>query len=219
MASKFCVAIMGVKVNDHVGINQSGHNYLDGMYKLPLIYTEIPVPVDEFKAMVVASDEATAAAEKGDASAIVVRNNLSKKVYTTIKIMFLPYLNEHFPGDRAAIEKAGANVSAEPTPVPPPDQPIISKITRGPVAGSIKVGLVRGKNKKLKTRSKTEYRVFMFAKPDDKIGKEIGDATDSRKLYGFDVTEDVYVWISVRAKNSGGSSLLASKVRYFLSSE
>jgi hypothetical protein len=219
MASKFCVAIMGVKVSDHDGINKSGHNYLDGMYKLPLIYTDIPLDVDAFRAMVTASEEATAAAEKGDPLAIVLRNKLSKTVYSTIKVKFLPYLNDKFPGDRPAIEKAGANTSAEPTPVPPPDQPIISKIVNGPVAGSIKVKLVRGKNSKLKRRSTTDYRIFMFAKPDDKMGKEIGDATDSRYLYGYDVTLDVYVWISVRAKNSGGSSLLASKVRYFLSSE
>lgn len=166
-----------------------------------------------------ASEEATAAAKSGDPLDITLRDNASKKVYDTLKVMFLTYLNSKFPGNKAALQQAGANVSADPTPVPPPDQPKISKIVCGTQDGSIKVSLVRGENSKFKERAITEYRVFLFAKPDDTTGKEIGDSTDSRFLYGYGVPYDTLVWISVRAKNSGGASLLASKVKYFLASE
>lgn len=210
---------MGVKVKDYDGINHYGHSFLDGMYKLPLVYTDLPMEESEFRALVVASEEATAAAKTGDPLAITNRNKASKKVYDTIKVKFLTYLNSNFPGDRAAFLQAGAHVSADPTPVPPPDQPQISKVVRGTEEGSIKVILVRGTNSKLKERSTTEYIVFLFAKPDDKEGKDIGDSTDSRFLYGYGVPYDTFVWISVRAKNSGGASLLASKVKYFLASE
>ncbi len=213
------MAIVGLKVTDHDGINKSGHNYLDGMYALPLVYDDPPMEEAEYKALVLTSDDLTAKAKKGDTLSKTKRNDASKKVFDVIKFKFCPYLNNKFPGNKAMFEQAGANVSAEPVPVPPPDQPIISKIVRGPEEGSIKVNLVRGKNSKLKKRSTTEYIVYLFAKPDDKTGKEIGDSTDSRKLYGYGVTADVYVWIAVRAKNSGGSSLLSEKTKFFLQSE
>lgn len=210
---------MGVQVNDHNGINILGQNIVDGVFKFPLKFIDPPMSIDDFKAMLKTSVDWTAAAKKGDPYAIIARDNATKLVFTTIKVKFLSYLNDKFQGDKASFEMAGVNFSADPAPVPPSDQPIISKIIRGPEAGSIKVNLVRGKNKKLKRRSKSRYYIFMFAKPDDKTGKEIGDTTDSRYLYGYDVTTDVYVWIAVRAKNSGGASLLSEKVKYFLTSE
>ncbi len=210
---------MGVTETDYDGINALGQNILDGAYKSPLVFADMPVTENVFKDLVTTSFNATAAAKHGGTLAITLRNNASKKLYNCIKIKILAYLNDKFAGEKAMFELAGTNVSADPTPVPPPDQPKISKVVRGSESGTVKVVLVRGKNSKLKKRSRTDYRVFMFAKPDDKTGKEIGDSTDSRFLFGYDVPEDTYVWIAVRAKNSGGSSLMSDKVKFFLASE
>ncbi len=210
---------MGVKEKQFDEINKLGNNILAGFYGNPLVFTNVPISENEFKLLVTTSVDATAAAKKRVPYLITLRNDASKKLYTCIKVKILTYLNERFPGEKATFELAGVNVSAEPSPVPPPDQPKISKIKRGSEAGSIKVILVRGENSKLKARSRTEYHVFMFAKPDDKTGKEIGDNTDSRFLYGYDVPEDTTVWIAVRAKNSGGSSLISDKKKFTLTSE
>lgn len=114
------------------------------------------------------------------------------------------------------LEKSGAKISAERSKVPPPDQPIISKIVNGPESGSIKIYLVRGKKSADKKRSKKQYFIFMFEKEDDVKGVEVGKSWDSRYLYGYDIPFSVYRYFGVRAENSGGSSLLSSKVKYYL---
>jgi hypothetical protein len=128
----------------------------------------------------------------------------------------IPYINGLYAGNRPSLEASGAPSGAEPSPVPAPDQPTISKVVAGPEPHSVKICLVRGVNSSLKKRSRSLYRIIMFEKEDDAKGVEIGSSTNSRKLIGYDVPENVTRYYAVVAQNTGGSSPLSSKVKFYI---
>jgi hypothetical protein len=218
MSSKIAKAILDLSPTDWKGILTQGKLFLSHLYVETTLYPTPIIAEADFKPLVENADKAMVAAENGGDIEMANREEMCGKLLEAMGQKLIPYINGLWAGNRTNLEKSGAKVSALPSPVPPPDQPVIKKIVRGPEAGSVKIYLVRGVNSSLKKRSRTEYRIFMFEKEEDTKGIEIGDTTNSTKLIGYDVPESVYRYFSVRAKNTGGSSLLASKVRFFLSS-
>jgi hypothetical protein len=216
MADYLVKAILDLDRDDHDGIYNQGGVFLEGLYKETTIYVTPIIAKDEFTLLVTDMGNAKIAAEGGSDVDKAVLLECSDKLFNAMSDKLIPYINSLWKGNRVNIEKSGAKVSAEPSKVPPPDQPVISRIVRGPESGSIKIYLVRGVKSSVKKRSKKLYRIFMFEKEDDVNGIEIGSTFDSRKLIGYDVPASVYRYFGVRAENSGGSSLLSSKVKFFL---
>lgn len=216
MSSKICKAILDLSPNDWNGVHTQGETFLSHLYVETTLYPSPVVTEADFKILVKDAGDAILAAEKGDDVAKANRLATCIILHTAMQDKLISYINSLWKGNRVNLEKSGAKISAEPTPVPPPDQPVIKKIEHGPVFGSVKIYLVRGVNSTLKKRSRTLYRIFMFEKEEDIKGVEIGSTYNSNKLYGYEVPVSEYRYFSVVAQNSGGSSLLASKVRFFL---
>lgn len=216
MADDNCKAILDLKNDDHEGVYLQGTVFLAKLYVETTLYPSPIVPEVDFKALVKDCGDCNTAAEKGGDAEIAAQIAATLSLHKAMGKKLIPYINSLWEGNRLNLEKSGAKISAERSKVPPPEQPVISRIVRGPEAGSIKIYLVRGVNSSQKKRSKKQYRIFMFEKDDDTKGTDIGGSWDSRYLIGYGVPESVYRYFSVRVENSGGSSLLASKVRFFL---
>jgi hypothetical protein len=212
-----CKAILDLKNDDHEGVYLQGTVFVAKLYLETILYPSPIIPELDFKVLVKNSGDCNTAAEKGGDVEIAAQIAATITLHKAMGDKLIPYINSLWKGNRVNLEKSGAKISAERSKVPPPETPVISRVVRGPVTGSIKIYLMRGVKSSQKKRSKKQYRIFMFEKEDDTKGIEIGSAFDSRKLIGYDVPESVYRYFSVRAENSGGSSLLASKVRFFLS--
>jgi hypothetical protein len=216
MADYLVKAILDLDRDDDDGIFNQGEVFLDKLYKETTIYVTPIIPKDEFTLLVTDMGNAKVAAEGGSDVDKAVLLECSDKLFNAMSDKLIPYINSLWKGNRVNIEKSGAKVSAEPSKVPPPDQPVISRIVRGPQSGSIKIYLVRGVKSSQKKRSKKEYHIYMFVNENDAVGTEIGSSWDSRYLFGYGVPESVYRYFGVRAENSNGSSLLSSKVKFFL---
>jgi hypothetical protein len=216
MADYVCKAILDLDENDHDGILDQGDVFLLRLYTELVLYPTPVIPKDEFTLLV---DNMRTAKTEAEGGSDVQKSTLlacSSNLFDAMSDKLIPYINSLWKGNRVNIEKSGAKVSAEPSMVPPPDQPVISRIVRGPQPGSIKVYLVRGVKSSQKKRSKKEYHIYMFVNENDTVGIEVGTSWDSRYLFGYGVPESVYRYFAVRAENSNGSSLLSSKVRFFL---
>jgi hypothetical protein len=217
MGARLCKAVLDLRLSDFDGINNQGKLFLDHFFKETILYPHPYVSESDFRAQWIRSLEATAAAMGGSKLQRSIRNSESRKLHAMMSGKVLPYINSLYRGKREKIEKAGAKVSADPSPVPAPDQPIIKKIERGPEPNTIKVYLVRGINSKQKRRSRMIYRIYMYQHIDDIESKEIGSTYSSINLVGEDVPYDAYFYISVEAKNANGTSPLAEKVRFWMS--
>jgi hypothetical protein len=216
MSSKICKAILDLRPDDWEGTYNQGNTFLTHLYVENVIYATPIIAKDDFTKMVEDAGKAITDANKGDDTEKAIREDLCRELHYAMGKKLIPYINGLWIGNLTNLEKSGAKVSADSSPVPPPDQPVINRIGRGPIAGSVKISLVRGVNSTLKRRSRTLYRVFMFEKEDDVKGTEVGSTYNSNKLYGYEVPESVNRYFSVQAQNSGGYSLLASKVKYYL---
>jgi hypothetical protein len=216
MADNAIKAILDLLETDHDGIYNQGGVFLEKLYKETILYATPIIDKDAFTKLVEDMGKAKVAAEGGSDVDKATLLECSGKLFRAMGDKLIPYINSLWKGNRVNIEKSGAKLSAERSKVPPPDQPVINRIVRGPESGSIKIYLVRGTKSSQKKRSKKEYRIYMFVNENDATGTEIGNTFDSRKLIGYGVPESVYRFFSVRAENSNGSSLLASKVKYFL---
>jgi len=216
MSAKTCKAILDLLPTDYYGIIRQAVRFKDGLYMEATLYASPPITQTDFKDQYVISDQAATAAIEGGKHERSVRNTECAKLLEMMSGKLIPYINSLYTGNRPALEKSGARTSAEPSPVPPPEQPNISRVARGPEVNSVKVSLVRGVKSTLKKRSRTLYRIFMFEKEDDAKGIEIGSSSNSHKLYGFDVPENVNRYYAVMAQNTGGVSPLSSKVKYYL---
>jgi hypothetical protein len=216
MATKIVTAILSLSVNDFDGIYKQGNRFLDQLYSETTLYPTPPVIQADFKAQVDAVGVAITDAAGRGKTEMDNRKDSCKALHKVMGKKLIPYINLCWAGNLINLDKSGAKTSAEPTPVPAPDQPNISTIVRGPDPGSVKIKLVRGVNSSLKKRSKTEYRIFMFEKEEDTKGTEIGSSSNSYKLIGYDVPENAARYFGVISKNTGGFSPLSSKVKFYL---
>ena len=217
MSTKICKAILDLRPDDWDGIHNQGEVFLSHLYVETILYPTPIIAEVDFKALVTAAGEALTEAIKGDDADKALREETGEKLYTAMGQKLIPYINGLWSGNKVNLEKSGAKVSADPSPVPPPDTPTIKKIVPGPEPASVKVCLIRGINSTLKKRSRTLYRVFMFEKEDDAKGVEVGSSYNSNKLYGYDIPLSVYRYYGVSAQNSGGTSPLSSKTKFYLS--
>ncbi len=216
MSDENCKAILDLLPTDFDGVYKQGGVFINTLYVETTLYATPIITEADFKPLVKDLGDANLAVANGGDVEKAIQMAASIKLHKAMGDKLIPYINSLWKGNRVNLEKSGAKISAEPKKVPPPDQPIIDRIVKGPVAGSLKVYLVRGKKSTLKKRSKKHYRIFMFEKEEDIKGVEVGDTFDSRTLFAYDVPASVYRFYAVRAENSGGSSLLSSKVKYFL---
>ena len=216
MGTKICKAIMDVDPTDYDGINNLGKRLLEYLYKELTLYAVPPITQADFKVQLDKSELATSNAIEGSKLDKSIRNEEGGVLYGMMNGKLLPYVNGLYMGNRPNLEKSGFKTSSDPTPVPPPDQPVISRLVRGPEAATVKVYLVRGVNSELKKRSKKLYHLMMFEREEDMVGKEVGKSFDSRNLIGYGVPEGAYRFFAVYAENSGGVSILSSKVKFYL---
>jgi hypothetical protein len=214
--SDTCKAILDLLPTDFDGVYKQGTVFLAKMYLETTLYATPIIAEVDFKPLVKDLGDANIAAENGGEVELAVQMACSVKLHKAMGKKLIPYINSLWEDNRVNLEKSGAKISAERSKVPPPEQPIISKIEAYNEAGSVKIYLVRGKQSTNKKRSKKQYRIFMFEKEDDAKGTEIGSSFDSRYLYGYEVPTAVYRFFAVRAENSGGSSLLSTKVKFYL---
>jgi hypothetical protein len=216
MSEKIPKAVLDLEPNDWDGINNQGRRFLDGLYNRVDLYAEPPIKQIDFKALVETSEAATTAAIEGSKHDRTVRKTESRKLYNAMGLQLIPYINTLYSGNRTNLEASGAKTSVDPSPVPRPDTPQISRVVKGPDPNTVKIYLVRGVNSGLKRRSKTEYRIFMFEKEEDLEGKDVGSSFNSNNLIGRGIPYNVYKFFAVKAYNTGGASELSSKVKYFL---
>jgi hypothetical protein len=217
MGARRCKAVLDLRLSDFDGINNQGKLFLDHFYKETILYPHPYVSEADFRAQWRKSLEATAAAIEGSKLERTVRNTESRKLHAMMSGKVIPNINSLYSGNREKIEKAGAKVSSDPSPVPPPDQPIIQRIERGPEPNTIKVYLVRGINSKQKRRSRIAYHIFMYQHIDDMEDRNIGSTYSSINLIGKGVPYEEFFYISVEAKNANGTSPPAERVRFWLS--
>jgi hypothetical protein len=216
MSDKISKAILDLKANDWDGINNQGRRFLEGMYKRIDIYPTPPIAKDAFTLLVETSEAATTAAIEGSKHDRTERKTEGTILYKAMSLQLIPYINTLWSGNRSNLEASGAKTSVFPSPVPRPDPPQISRVAKGPEPNTVKVYLVRGVNSGLKKRSRTEYRIFMFVNEDDLEGKDVGSSFNSTKLFGSGIPNNVIRYYGVIAKNSGGTSDLSSKAKFYL---
>jgi hypothetical protein len=209
-------AILDLLATDCDGNLKQGNVFLTKLYQETVLYPTPTVTLTIFKGYVQDSADAITAAEKGGDVEIATRTQTTLTLHNAMSDKLIPYINSMWKGNRVNLEKSGAKISAVPSKVPPPDQPVIKKIVAGTEEGSVKIFLVRGIKSTDKKRSKKQYRIIMFENENDVKGVEVGSSWDSRKLYAYGVPYSVYRYFGVRAENSGGSSLLSIKGKYFL---
>jgi hypothetical protein len=216
MSQKISKAVLDLEPNDWDGINNQGRRFLEGLYKQAILYPTPPIAVDDFTARVEASEAATTAAIEGSKHDRTVRKTAAKALYDAMALQLIPYINIKWSGNRSNLEASGAKTSTDPSPVPSPNTPQISRVAKGPDPNMVKIYLVRGVNSELKKRAKIEYTIFMFVNEDDPEGKEVGSSFNSNKLFGKGIPNSVYRYFAVQAKNTGGTSDLSSKYKFFL---
>jgi hypothetical protein len=175
MAKKICKAILDLSPNDFNGINDQAKLFLDGLYTETTLYATPPVTLTEFKDQYDKSYKATVAAIEGGKHERSIRDKECAMTHWMMGEKLIPYINGLYVDNRPLLEKSGAKTSSDPTPVPPPNPPNISRLENGPEPKSVKVFLVRGVKSNLKKRSRILYRIFMFEKEEDAI--EIGRAS------------------------------------------
>ncbi len=217
MASRVSTAVLGIIETDYNGINRQAAVFLDKLYKETEIYPDPRRTEAFFRAQYERSLAATAAAKGGRGIDYATRNTECAKTYRLMQDEIIPYINSLYAGNRAYLERSGAKIKSDPTPVPPPDQPVILRIVKSTEPNTAKVYLVRGINSKQKRRSRIFYRILMYPDAEVLKGEEIGSTWSSINLIGQNIPVDEYVYISVIAMNSGGSSLPSERRKFFLS--
>jgi hypothetical protein len=217
MGARLCKAVLDLAVTDFDGINKQARLFLDNLYKEKVLYPDPWVSEKDFSEQAVRSAEATVAAIGAGKKERAKRNMECRKTHWLMANKLILYINSLYKGDRVKIEKSGAKISADYSPVPPPDKPIIKEVKRGPLPNTVKIYLCRGINSKQKRRSRISYRIFMHLNTDDIQGTEVGTTYSSTNLIGEKIPYDTYLYYSVVASSSNGSSSPSEMVRFWLS--
>jgi hypothetical protein len=216
MASRKCKAYLGLAVTDFQGIINMANRFLDFLYKETILFVDPIISKADFALQTKLAAEATQYAIRGSIKDRSKRNTECKILHRMMTQKLLPYINRLYAGNRPYIERSGAKCTGDPSPVPPPDTPIIMKIEKGTLPNSVKIFLVRGINSKQKRRSRIFYRIIMFENEEATKGLEVGATYNSTELIGKDIPILVYRYYAVKASNSNGSSLPSKKERFFL---
>jgi hypothetical protein len=217
MAKRVCVAILGLRNTDYDDIVKQAGVFLEKFYQEIVLYPNPLIPEIEFREQYEKARKASTAAVKGSSSDKATHKQECAILYKWMQDKLIEYINSLYAGNRPLLERSGAKIKSDPTPVPPPDQPIIKRIERGPEPNSVKIFLVRGINSKQKRRSRLCYFILMYKDMEVRTGIEVGSSWSSINLIGYDVPDNEYLYFAVRASNSSGSSLPSSRVKYFLS--
>jgi hypothetical protein len=216
MASRKCKAYLGLAATDFQGIIIMANRFLDFLYKETILFVDPIISKTDFALQIKLASDAVQYAIRGSIKDRSKRNAECKILHRMMTQKLLPYINRLYAGNCPYIERSGAKCTGDPTPVLPPDTPIIMKIEKGTLPNSVKVFLVRGINSKQKRRSRIFYRIFMFENESDTKRLEVGSTYNSTDLIGKDIPTMVYRYYAVAASNSNGSSLPSKRERFFL---
>ncbi len=204
--------VMHVKAKDTVGVEILANNvHQKGVYANPLKFPDIPVDAADFKAALLLLINLNAISKK-DKTQVVARNAQALVVFEMLEEILL-YAKGVCDHDAVMIGLSGFDSNYQPTKVPVPDAPVITKVQKTNEAGVYKVYVKRNNLKVLAGNTpkaslkNVKYMIQRTTTADDpKSWVTIEDSLASTKLFFTDVVQGKRNYIRLIAINNSGKS-------------
>jgi hypothetical protein len=208
---------MGCSQDDYEAINELGTRVYDTLYANPLIYPNPPKTNVQLKTVLDLSIDAQSNVKGGGKQATTRRNNRSKVLHDMLEQEILTYVNGLWRGNKENLELSGFPVSKEPEPHGVPETPVIKRIEKGPVPGSVKIILEPRSGSDIQKKERLMYFVYKGTDPiNSTTDEQVLTTSNSKAIIITGVQRAVDYFYTLFAHNGKNGSELATKVRFML---
>ena len=209
MGSKIVLAVMHCTEQEPKAVIALGIKVRDAMYSPAgvLLYsaTSNPITAANFAGYVSVADSAQGNVKNRGTSATTARNTGVAALFTALGKLLL-YANGLYKGNKTNLEAAGFDTSADPSPHPVPDAPVIKTIINGPLAHTAKIMLAKVTSILNKKKESVTYIVQM-----NTVNSAVGMTTvltikNQRKLVIPGLTRGKEIFFQISKSNAAGES-------------
>jgi hypothetical protein len=211
--------VLHVEKDDPIGVNNLGKRMITGVFANSTVFSD-PTPDQT----TFSNENATLGTLIGEATGNhnkVIERDAQCIVVFNLILQLLAFVKPICNHDLTKISLTGFDTNYQPEKLPPPEAPVINRITKGKEAGTYKIYLTRKKNKKLvekdpKTHMKgVKFYAELSTTPDvANSWNKVCEGVASTKLVFSEVVIGKKNSVRVYGKNAGGKGQPSAPVSF-----